>query len=494
MSMSSSARSRFSADARSRRVAFNARLFTLLLSFTALVLAGGGFVIVDLTRVVSSATTAKRWEPSSAAGATWLHSWNDINDATFSYPGFTSSWDGFLSLWRTPFEHRTPTNGQVGDINLAWDPTRNNGRFVLVMQDVNFPISVFFRSSTDSTGAAWNAPVAVFTATSNVSYDYPSIAVTSSGQIAIGASQITGGGNSGYYVKVSDDGGVTWRGPYTVLSTGGGVSRLTASGNVYHAFYLDRFVPVGNPPVTSHILKRSQSTNGGVTWSNSVTIQTYGSPLYVSPSTYLDAQTPPPTCPNLNAPCPCTPGTSGCAYVHYMGEPDVAGSSGLGWVVAYPVNDNGKNSLNVCTELAGCVTINHVTDLFMSGVTTSARGDWWLQYATYMGGANRNLPLQQGVVYRTNSGSYLGATIETNINPKAWRFLTNGGFRCQSQPCFSAGDYFHPASNTYTGASIPLVREQQTYQTELRQISFVILKKDPMYRSSFPKSNPFHLA
>ena len=457
----------------------------------AVALAGGGFVVVDLTRPVSSLTSAHRWEPSSAAGSTWLISWNDINDASLSYPGYTSSWDSFINEWRPPFEHRTPTGGQVGDVNLAWDGTRNGGRFVLAMQDVNFPISVYFRAPTDANGTSWSPPVAVLVATGNISWDYPSVVVTSSGQIAIGASQISGGTNSGYYVVVTDDGGMNWRGPYRVGTGGGGVSRLTASGNTYHAFILDRFVPVGNPAVISHILNRHQSTDGGITWSGPFQVQTYGSPLYTSPDTYLNATQPTQACPDLNAPCNCT-GTPGCATIGYMGEPDVAGSTGLGWVIAYPVNDGGKNSINICSELGGCVTISHTTDLFLGGITTSARGDWWLNYATYMSAPNRNLPIQQGVVYRTNTASYLGATIETNINPKAWRPIGFPTFRCQNQPCFSAGDYIHPASNAFTGASIPLIRESSSFLTELRQ-NFVRDPDTPNVPQFLPKIEPFQL-
>ena len=149
---------------------------------------------------------------------------------------------------------------------------------------------------------------------------------------------------------------------------------------------------------------------------------------------------------------------STCGELSYAVTPDAVSSSGLGWVVMYPVNVGGKNALNVSTELGGGVTITHTRDLFSAGIATSGRGDWYLTYHTYQGG-DQVLPIQQGVVYRAagSPATYLGATIQSNIDPSQWWYFNFGGGRCTSATCFAAGDYFRPAMNIYTGASVPIV-------------------------------------
>ncbi len=143
--------------------------------------------------------------------------------------------------------------------------------------------------------------------------------------------------------------------------------------------------------------------------------------------------------------------------------PDVAASSGLGWVVAFPVTANNRNAINVMTETGGGVNINYTTDLFSAGITTSSRGDWYLGYQTFQGG-DRVLPVQQGVVYRTQGSppSYLGAIIQQNILvPQWWYFndINGAPSRCENNPCYSSGDFFRPTMNSYTGAAIPFLQQ-----------------------------------
>ena len=80
--------------------------------------------------------------------------------------------------------------------------------------------------------------------------------------------------------------------------------------------------------------------------------------------------------------------------------PDAVAASVLGWVVAFPVNVNNRNAINISTELGGGVTVNYTTDLFSHGIDTSSRGDWYLGYQTFQGG-DRKLPIEENVVYGT---------------------------------------------------------------------------------------------
>jgi len=106
------------------------------------------------------------------------------------------------------------------------------------------------------------------------------------------------------------------------------------------------------------------------------------------------------------------------------------------------------------------VNNQHTTDLFSAGITTSSRGDWYLAYQTFQGG-DRVPPLKQGVVYRTAGAtpSYIGATIQQNIDPGQWLYFNSALPRCAASPCYTAGDFFRPTMNTYTSAAIPRLQQ-----------------------------------
>jgi hypothetical protein len=444
-------------------------------------IAGGGFVQLISNNQVSATYMDHRWEPSSSDSGNWVTSWNDLGGLS-NIRGLTSAWTG--TIWASQIEHQAPGGLPIGDLNLGWDPQR--WRHVLAMIDLGALPSVWYKYSLGSTGAVWSSTAIQAMPSfpgSGIWWDFPSIAINGNGRIVISASAIWDHPNNpcpdanfGYYSVVSTDGGTTWNGPYQVVSCGGGISRLVASGSGFHAFILDRTNP------SSYTLWRHYSADG-ITWTQvNPPIAQYGMPLATSPGKYSNS------CPNPNQPCNCS-GTN-CGPIAYASEPDVAGSSsGLGWVIAFPVNGFGMNWINVATELGGGVTISHTTDLFLHGISTSPTGDWWLNYETYTGAPNRFLRLFQGVVYRTYSSSYLGATIVPNIDPKSWFFFQSPGFRCRNIPCFAAGDYMHPASNPYTGASIPVIT-QSSYQTDLRQ-SFVQDPAEPNVPQFLPTIRPF---
>jgi hypothetical protein len=262
----------------------------------------------------------------------------------------------------------------------------------------------------------------------------------------VGASKLTPG-NDGYWTAYSVDNGASWFGPYRIGALPGGTSRLVWSASGFHAFIQDTTNSLS-------IVLTHWSSSDGMSWTRQADVSTFTLPLASSPSSVA-----------------CSGST--CGEIYYAPTPDAVGSSGLGWVIAYPVNISGKNGINVSTELGGGVTITYTTDLFSHGITASSSGDWHLSYQTHQGG-DRVLPLQEGVVYRVSGtpASYLGATIYMNIEPSGWFYLSTPG-RCidatASSPCFASGDYFRPASNTFTGASIPFIRSSATNFTDLVQ-------------------------
>lgn len=405
--------------------------------------ADNGQIYLNSTNPVSTSPASYRWEPSTADTGGWLMSWDDLGSTRGAVDlnalhAYTSYWTG---VWTGAIEHRTPpgsncfNNQPLIDTYTYWDSYR--GQYALVALDECFAHSVWVQYSTDAQGASWNSMTMALAGqlAGPTSWDFPSIAVDpNSGRIVVGASQLTGGTNTGYWTAYSTDGGATWNGPYAVVTSGGSESRLVSSASGFHAFIIDKTNP------SAFVLMHWQSADGQ-TWTRQADFSTYGMPLPSSPTDIV-----------------CATGVS-CGQLSYAATPDATSSSGLGWVIAYPVNINGYNAINVSTELGGGVTINYSTDLFSSGITTSSSGDWYLTYQTYQGG-DRVLPIQQGVVYRVpgSNPTYLGATIQSNIDVSQWFYLNYGADRCSdANPCFAAGDYFRPAMNQYTGASVPMI-------------------------------------
>src|SRR6266567_2763123 len=148
--------------------------------------------------------------------------------------------------------------------------------------------------------------------------------------------------------------------------------------------------------------------------------------------------------------------------------PDAVSSPGLGWVVAYAVNISGYNAINVKTEFGCAVTISsdplNPVHLINVGVTTSGLGDWYVTFQTF------HQLVDQWAVYRApgegcqQSPTYLTGQIQANIDPSKWFYYDSNLGRCitatgppPTPVCYTSGDYFRPAMNVYTGATVPMV-------------------------------------
>ena len=163
--------------------------------------------------------------------------------------------------------------------------------------------------------------------------------------LVVGTSKLASNVNSGYWTSYSTNGGASWNGSFLVngSATGGATSRIVWSASGFHAFILDT-------RTATWVLQHWQSSDGQ-TWARQSDIARYTMPLASSPTNVV-------TC--------CPSGELSYAYT-----PDAVASSGLGWVVAYPVNVGGYNAINVSTELGGGTTITYTTDLFNADITTS---------------------------------------------------------------------------------------------------------------------------
>ena len=426
---------------------------------------------------ISPTIQSYRWEPSTARGSSsWLSSWHDIgtNRGSFNESdahAYTSVWSG--SGWSAPLEHRTPPmpssptvifgwNLPVMDTYTYWDSYRS--KFWLTAVDYsNFVNSPWVQQSTDSVGLIWAPMVRVMTASlfsPVILYDFPSMAVSgNNGRIMVGASQITDSGsgqvNTGYFTSYSDD-GINWEDPVRVGSSPGGTSRIVWSASGFHAFISDTS---GNNTCLYNsnnrnsgacaVLTHWQSADG-ITWTQQPNIATYGVPA-------LNGQN--------------TPISNPQGVIAYAITPDaVAAKQGdspnyLGWVVAFPVNINGKNAIIVSTEFGGGSLVYHDYDLFNHGITTSSSGDWYLTYQTYRDGPSSRF-LQQGVLYRLPGpvAPYKGAVVNSNwdIDPSTWFYYYAGNNRCDLAPsssiaCYSSGDWFRPAMDISTEVTVPMI-------------------------------------
>ncbi len=344
---------------------------------------------------------------------------------------YTKTWN---NAWANSFEHLTsdsPGRPLIDGFTI-WDAARNRYVFAGVeYQTVGNSIWLHF--STDSGGgASWSTPVKAMPGSllGPIAWDFPSVALNAStGRIVVGASQLTQN-NSGYWTSYSDDGGVTWNGPFPVNgTTGGATSRIVWSTSGYHAFIQETFDPA------NWVLMHWQSSDGQ-NWTRQADVATYGMPAFSSPENVVSGN------------------PSG--QLSYAATPNAVSSSSLGWFVAYPVNIGGRNAINVSTEHSGGVTINYTTDSFNAGITASTSGDWYLTYQTFQGG-DQVVPVQQNAVYRTPADGYLGAIIQGTIDPSKW-FYYNSNSRCiKSSPCYTPGDYFRPAMNSFSGATVPII-------------------------------------
>lgn len=228
------------------------------------------------------------WEPSTAVGSTWVHSFAQLGAPTDSY---SAGWNG---AWQRSSPIRAPDGfggfKSVGDVFLAYDSSRS--RYVLVGTSFEeFSSSLYFPTSTD--GINWGALQEVLSGPpQGGAFDYGSVAVDSTGRIIVGAvkyydNQQTSYAN-GFWIRTSTDGGANWSSYYEVAppqpsdQRWGINSRVVAAGNHFLVF-----TPSLNAGAQFRPYAVSYYYEDSGTWSAPTLLFSFSSPLSNSPGTYL---------------------------------------------------------------------------------------------------------------------------------------------------------------------------------------------------------------
>ncbi len=418
----------------------------------------GSLVVLEPNpkRVSADTDRTYKWEPSSAAGLTWVTGWNGLT----SGPNFTVTstiasvrpWrDG---AWGPETVLRAPNNQNVQDFYVAWDFRRQ--RFVFVVIDSVSPLSVWFGISTCSAGSAWmfrRTRVFEGSALPYVTWDFPSVAVDGSGRIIVGAVAFVLNEQgrlvaNGFWTRVSPDGGITFSsglpvGPSPSVYPPGAQSRIVATNNRFHAF-----IPTLNALYLPVGVDRWESTSG-TTWTGPSLLLTFGAPLNSSPNNY-----PTPS----GRPIFYAPLLDGRGYPATASYPD-----GL-WTVAFQINNGGYNNVYTCNSSRGCGLANSIQDdQFLAGTSVSGDGGYWIAYDTFSAAGLRPLPtplITQAIYFPPPPGLPIGATTNTGVDPLSWILHGN---RCGTPdfriPCYASGDYAGIASNPYRAASTPFVKQ-----------------------------------
>ncbi len=415
----------------------------LALATVGLLFASGGVIIVISTNQVSNEPfSGVRWEPSSAAGATWASSWASFPDSNpNSFNSYVSAWNG--SSWNAPTTLIAPNGQSQGDVNVAWDAVRQ--RFVFVTLDGPGG-NVWYGYSNDSSGTSWTfRPTAVFPSSTGT-WDYPSIGVDVSGRIIVGAVRFPG--PTGYFAAMSTD-GFNFSSPVQIGSMPGAQSRVVATNNVFHAF-----VPTLNSSSLPVAVYRYQSTDG-VNWSGPYTVATFSAPLNNAPS-----------------------GTN----IFYAPLLAATGYTNGLWATAFQINNGGYNNIYLCTSDRGCGLVNAgADDQFLGGVSVSGDSGYWVSYYTYSTLYTRQLPLVTQSIYFPSGQAAIGATTNTGIDPTSWQLRYN---RCSS-PCYAAGDFQTISSNPYAASHNPFIRQSARHDD-----LFQTFAQDPADQPNVPNFKP----
>lgn len=430
-------------------------------------LASSGVIVVLSTNLVSNdSSTAVRWEPTSAAGTTWLHAWAEIGSGVNS---FASCWNG--SSWAAPQPLTAPNGLGTNDVNMNWDSGR--ARFVFVALDT--PCSgcahnVWYGYSTDSSGSSWvfgNSTQPIFSSGA-ADWDYPSVGVDSSGRVIAGAVKFlacpppqTGECSYGYYSVISSD-GTSFSSQYPIVSSlnSGAQSRVVATNDQFEAF-VPTLTVINGSWLPTYIARYESSD--GVNWNGDLGIGmgSFGAP-------------------NNNTP----PGTFSIGPIFYAPLLAAQGYTNGLWTVAFQANNAGYNNVILCTSDRGCGWVNAAADdEFLVGTSVSGDSGYWVSYYAYQN--PRNPPLITQAIYFAAGQSGIGATTNTGIDPTHW---TTSQYRCPVT-CYEAGDFHTVASNPYASSTTPFIQQGSGKQNDLFQ-GFV---QDPQTVANVPNFKPNYI-
>ena len=391
--------------------------------------------------VTQDGSINSHWEPSTAAGGVWVHSYErlDISEA------YTAAWNGTSWMNSPPVQAPCPSGPAckaIGDVYLSYDATRS--KYLLVgtsLEPTNS--SLYFATSPD--GVTWSNLQEVLSGPQQGgAFDFGSIAVDSSGRLIVGSVKYTDTGNTinaqGFWISISYDGGASWSSPYQVAAPTsqdprwGINSRVVGAGNQFCVFTPSLLPgPLFQPTSLSYYIE-----NQGL-WSGPNLIMTFSPPMNNSPN--------------------------GTAPIYYAPLIDAAGSSSGTWAVTFQMMTGSNNNVVMCkNNPVGCYSVNAATDdEFMNGVSVDPLGGVWVSYLTYSSLSSRQLPLYHQTIYFPSAGGVLGVTGDFNVDPLSWTPMTSQD-RCFPSACYAEGDYAHLGSrNTGSpGISAPYVNRSSS--------------------------------
>lgn len=277
--------------------------------------------------VTQDYSAGAHWEPSTAVGGTWVHSYSRI-DTSNSY---SAAWNSTSGQWVKSgaiMAQACPFPGcvkSVGDVYLSYD--QPHSQYIAVGTSFEATTSsLYLGTSTD--GLSWGTLREVLSGPNlGGAFDYGSVAVDSAGRIIVGAVKYYDSGNTtqanGFWVSISSDGGNSWSAATEVVAPTGsdmrlGInSRVAAAGNQFYVF-TPTLLPGAQfqPTSVSYYVE-----NGGV-WSGPNFIMAFDPPMNNSPG--------------------------GTAPIYYAPLIDASGSTSGTWAVTFQVKTGDNNNVIVC--------------------------------------------------------------------------------------------------------------------------------------------------
>lgn len=271
-------------------------------------------------------------------------------------------------------------------------------------------------------------------------WDYPTVAVTGTGKIMIGVSNIYESQllslTNIYFpyltaasLYTQPDGTIVFGLPRTIPAPSGvPYDNVARAVGKYNSFSL--FMPIrtnANRATSDTWAIDRYDSQDGVNWTGPTGIASFSPPKQQSSGIY-----------------PAFPGTSypGSRRVFLAPILDARGSQvGEDYFLAFPVLNNSFNNYVLCSPTACGVMDPQAQDQFLGGVTiTNAPPieDGWLSYLS----TNSAGTVDAKALYRMQNGGWMIATYWPGLNPGTWLPDTD---RCTGSGCWSLGDYVHSA-------------------------------------------------
>ena len=359
----------------------------------------------------------RRFEPTSARGTqSWVTGWYDAVQSTsfVSFASVSHSDGGADSplqpadrVWSHPPKRIGPAGSIFVDLNVVWDGSRSRFAYVALSRTEG---QIYYGWSLDAVGSVWTDPVLILQLNSfgvaTVEWDYPSIAINSTGSVMIGAVRFVEESGqptpAGYYTATlsNADSGLWSTGGALVSGSGvGHYTRIAATKTKFHAF-----VPVLNSARLPVNINWYESI--GSSWAPPVALRGTGG-------------FPPPKKNSDNF------GSEAAAIAYapeHLHAVAIAGSTDEGeWAVTFQeaYGNPARNVAAICHSTRGCGRVYpDASEQFYPGVAFSPDRAIWHTYtttATYQPGFKPDLEIHAWLI-RPGEQPY-GVVAEQKLEP-----------------------------------------------------------------------------